>query len=400
MNKIWLVFKYEYTRHVLRKRFLVALLSMPLFIGVIMAISIVASLSSINRSPVGYIDQSGMFADLKPKDPSKSMFDVEVKYIPYTDVSQADVDLHSKKIQAYYVIAADYEQTGKAQLLYLVKPANSIQNNFEDLIRQKLMATQPTVVLHRLEDGSHLMIESADGTRKMGEGDWFNLVLLFCSGILFIVVVFTSSGYLMQALVEEKENRTMEIIVTSVSPEQLMAGKVLGNLCVGLTQLLVWMGCIVIAILVGQQSVTWMQNIQISKETILIFVLIMLPGFIMVAGLMAMLGATVTEAREAQQWTSLISLPVVAPYWLFGAISGNPNGGLSVGLSLFPLTAPVTLSIRMAIAIIPIWQIILSSALLILCAVGAIWLAARAFRFGMVRYGKKVALKELFGKAG
>jgi ABC-2 type transport system permease protein len=400
MNKIWLVFKYEYTRHVLRKRFLVALLSMPLFIGVIMAISIVASLASINRSPVGYIDQSGMFTDLKQKDPSKSLFEVEVKFIPYTDMAQADTDLHSKKIQAYYVIEPDYEQTGKAHLIYMVKPANSIQSNFEDLIRQKIMASQPTVILHRLADGSHLTIESADGTRKMGEGDWFNLVLLFCSGILFIVVVFTSSGYLMQALVEEKENRTMEIIVTSVSPEQLMAGKVLGNLCVGLTQLLVWMGCIVIAILIGQQSVTWMQNIEISRETILIFVLIMLPGFVMVAGLMAMLGATVTEAREAQQWTSLISLPVVAPYWLFGAISGNPNGGLSVGLSLFPLTAPVTLSIRMAIAIIPIWQIILSSALLILCAVGAIWLAARAFRFGMVRYGKKVALKELFGKAG
>jgi ABC-2 type transport system permease protein len=400
MNKIWLVFKHEYMRHVLRKRFLIALVSMPLVIGFLMGISIIASLASINRSPVGFIDQSGMFSDLKPKDPSTSLFDVEVKYLPYTDKAQADADLQSKKIQAYYVIAGDYGQTGKAQLVYLVKPGNSILTNFENLIRQKLVASQPTVVLQRLNNGSHLTIESADGTRRLNEGDWFNLALLFCSGILFIVIVFTSSGYLMQSLVEEKENRTMEIIVTSISPEQLMAGKVLGNLSVGLTQLLVWLGCIVIAILIGRQSIDWMQNIEISKETIQIFVLIMLPGFVMVAGLMAMLGATVTEAREAQQWTSLISLPVVAPYWLFGPISGNPNSSLSVGLSLFPLTAPVTLSIRMAIAIIPIWQIILSSVILSLCAIGAIWLAARAFRFGMIRYGKKVALKELFGKAG
>ena len=400
MSKIWLVFKYEYVRHVLRKRFLVTLVSMPLFIGVMMGISIFASLVSINRSPVGYIDQSGMFSDLKPKDPSTSLFDVEVAYLRYSDKAQADADLHTKKIQAYFVIAEDYAQTGKAQLVYLVKPADSIQNNFEGLIRHKLVASQPSVVLQRLEDGSHLTIESADGTHRMKEGDWFNLVLLFCSGILFIVVVFTSSGYLMQSLVEEKENRTMEIIVTSISPEQLMAGKVLGNLSVGLTQLLVWLGCIVIAILIGRQSIDWMQNIEISKETIQIFALIMLPGFVMVAGLMAMLGASVSEAREAQQWTSLISLQVVAPYWLFGPLSSNPNSGLSIGLSLFPLTAPVTMSIRMAIAIIPLWQIILSSVLLSLCAVGAIWLAARAFRFGLIRYGKKVALKELFGKAG
>jgi ABC-2 type transport system permease protein len=400
MNKIWLVFKYEYVRHVLRKRFLVALVSMPLFFGVIIGISILASMASIDRSPVGFIDQSGMFSDLKSKDPSNSLFDVEVAYLRYSDKSQADADLHAKKIQAYYVIAEDYAQTGKAQLVYLEKPGNSIQNDFENLIRQKLVAAQPTIVLHRLEDGSHLTIESADGTRRLNEGDWFNLVLLFCSGILFIVVVFTSSGYLMHSMVEEKENRTMEIIVTSISPEQLMTGKVLGNLSVGLTQLLVWMGCIVLAILIGQQSIDWMQNIEISNETIQIFALIMLPGFVMIAGLMAMLGASVSEVREAQQWTSLISLPVVAPYWLFGAISSNPNSVLAIGLSFFPLTAPVTLSIRVAIAIIPLWQIILSSALVSLCAVGSIWLAARAFRFGMIRYGKKVALKELLGKAG
>lgn len=400
MKKIWLVFKNEYVRHVLRKRFLVALVSMPLFMGFIMGISIIASLASIDRSPVGYIDRSGLFSDLKLKEPSTSLFDVEVQFLPYHDKAQADADLQNKKIQAYYVIAEDYEQTGKAQLVYLVKPGNSIQTDFEDLIRQKLVASQPTIVLQRLEDGSHLSIESADGSRRLNESEWFNLVLLFCSGILFIVVVFTSSGYLMQSLVEEKENRTIEIIMTSISPEQLMAGKILGNLSVGLTQLLVWLGCIVIAILIGQQSIDWMQNIEISKETIQIFGLILLPGFVMVAGLMAMLGASVSEAREAQQWTSMISLPVVAPYWLFGAISGNPNSGLSIGLSLFPLTAPVTLSIRVAVAIIPFWQIMLSSVLLSLCAVGAIWLAARTFRFGMLRYGKKVALKELFGKVG
>lgn len=400
MKKIWLVFKYEYTRHVMRKRFIIALLSMPLFIGFMMAISIAASLLSINKSPVGYVDLSGAFNNFTPDEPTKGLFQDGVQFIPYQSVEQANADLKSETIQAYYVIAEDYLQTSNARLVYLVAPGSNIEDQFSNQIRQYLFSSQPKEVVNRINEGSHMTIVSADGTRSVGENDWFNLALQFGTGILFIIVLFTSSGYLMQALVEEKENRTMEIVITSVSPEQLMAGKVLGNLSVGLTQLAVWMACVLIAILVGRNSLDWMQNIQISTSTLVTFAVTMIPAFIMVAALMALLGATVSEAREAQQWTGLITLPVVAPYWLATPIIVNPNSTLAVGLSLFPLTAPVTISMRMAVAIIPIWQIALSSILLILCAIGAIWLAAKTFRLGMVRYGKKVSLTEIFEKKG
>lgn len=400
MKKIWLVFKYEYTRHVMRKRFIMALLSMPLMIGIMMGISIAASLTSINRNPVGYIDQSGLFAQLPTPPPSSGWFDIQVKFIPYTSVAQADEDLKSEKIQAYYVIQSDYLQTANARLVYRVAPASSIQREFTDQIRQALLVSQPKAVVDRLTEGSHLTVVSADGTRRLGENDWFNVVILFAAGILFIIVVFTSSGYLMQALVEEKENRTMEIVLTSVSPDELMAGKILGNLSVGLTQLGVWVICIVLAILIGRNSLDWMRTIQISSSTVIIFFVTMVPSFVMVAALMAMLGASFTEAREAQQWSSFITLPVVAPYWLATPIIMNPNGSLAVALSLFPLTAPVTISMRTAISVIPVWQVALSSVLLILFAIGAIWLAARTFRLGMVRYGKRVSFKEIFSGAG
>ena len=96
----------------------------------------------------------------------------------------------------------------------------------------------------------------------------------------------------------------------------------------------------------------------------------------------------------------LINLPVVAPYWLATPFIMNPNGGLAVALSFFPLTAPVSMSIRIAMTVVPIWQMLLSSIILILSAVGAIWLSARAYRLGMVSYGKKVAFKELLGRPG
>ncbi len=398
MKKIWLVFKYEYTRHVLRKRFLIALFSAPLFMAFIMGASIIASLSAMNDSPAGFIDQSGVFADYEPDPVSKGFLEMDIPFIRYTSEEDARIDLKAKTIQAYFVISEDFLQSANVKMVYEVSPGENIQGRFSNQLRRFLLSTQPQDVIDRINEGSHITIQSADGSRTAGENDWISIVLQFGAGILFIIVLFTSSGYLMQALVEEKENRTMEIMVTSVSPEQLMAGKVLGNLSVGLTQLAFWVACIVVIFLLGQGSVSWMQNARIEPSVLLVFAATMIPAFIMVAALMALLGAAFSEAREAQQWTSLISLPVVCPYWLATPILANPNSPLAVGLSLFPLTAPVTISMRMAVAIVPTWQVITSSALLIICAVGAIWLSARVFQLGMVRYGKKVSLKEVFVK--
>jgi len=133
------------------------------------------------------------------------------------------------------------------------------------------------------------------------------------AGIGFIIAMFTSGGYLMQAVVEEKENRTMEVIITSVSSTQFMAGKIIGDTCVGLTQILAWLLLIIIPILVERNAVPFLQSIQLSAQTLAVLGFTMLPSFVLVAALMATIGATVTEAREGQQMTGLISLPVWIP---------------------------------------------------------------------------------------
>jgi ABC-2 type transport system permease protein len=400
MNKIWLIFKHEYTRHVLRKRFIITVISMPLFIGVMMVASIASSMMSINRSPVGFVNHSNVLNNFAPDPPNNGFFQTEVNIIKFDSEAKADTALENKSIQAYFVLGADYDKSANAKLVYYKFPASSIQEQFSDQIQQYLIKSQPAAVVTRLTEGYHLTLVSADGSRKMGENDWINYVVLFGTGILFIVVLFTSSGYLMSALVEEKENRTMEILITSVSPDQLMAGKVLGNLSVGLTQMSVWIVTLILGYLIGKSQFNWLQNLHISIGEILTLAAIMLPGFILVAALMAMLGTTVTEAREAQQMSGLITLPIVAPYWISTPIIMNPNGGLAVALSIFPLTAPVTMSIRTAMSVVPTWQVFLSSIILFLTAAGAIWLSARAYRLGMVRYGKKVSLRELIGKQG
>jgi ABC-2 type transport system permease protein len=123
---------------------------------------------------------------------------------------------------------------------------------------------------------------------------------------------------------------------------------------------------------------------------------IMLPAFVMVAALMTAVGATVTESREAQQVSGLFILPMVAPYWFIPVIMSHPNSPLSVALSIFPLTAPVTLPMRVFFTVVPAWQIILTIFVLVATALGALWLAGKVFRMGMLRYGKRLSLREMF----
>jgi len=121
-----------------------------------------------------------------------------------------------------------------------------------------------------------------------------------------------------------------------------------------------------------------------------------LPALVLVGSLMAMVGATVTEAREAQQVAGIFTLPIVLPYFFISSIMLNPNGPLSTTLSLFPLTAPIALPMRASFATVPLWQIFIAEGLLVLCAMCAVWLAGKAFHMGMLHYGKKIPLKEVF----
>jgi ABC-2 type transport system permease protein len=210
-------------------------------------------------------------------------------------------------------------------------------------------------------------------------------------------VVNMTGGYLLRAVVEEKENRTMEIVITSVSPTQLMAGKIAGNISIGLTQLLIWLFFPLIGLVFARLYIPFIRDLQFSTSSFWLTLIIILPAYIMVSALMAAVGATATESSEASQVAGWFSLPLVIPYWFLSTLIQNPNGALAVGFSFFPLTAPVVLPLRAVFTTVPIWQMVLSTMLVYICAGGSIWLAGRAFRMGMLRYGKPLSMRELFG---
>lgn len=396
MNKFWIVFGHEYLRHVKRKRFILGLISIPLFMAVIMGVSLLATALSEDTRPVGYIDQSGLFKDAQPLPPERSgLFMERVKIVPFEDETNARNALEAGEIQAFYIIQPDYLSTGNVKLIAKDSVESSIHRDFSEFLLSHLLKNENPTIRTRILEGPQLTLRTVDSDQQFNSRNPLGFIIAIFSGVIFLLAVNTSGGYLLQAVVEEKENRTMEVVLTSISTDQFMAGKIFGNLSVGLTQLLFWLVMAGVAAMIALRTFPDLSDIGIGFSFFGLMALTFLPAFVMIAALMTMVGATATESREAQQIAGLFSLPIAIPFWFIAAIMENPNGPLAIGFSFFPFTAPMTLPLRSMLTNLPVWQIVFSVGLLIVAAAASIWLASRAFRLGMLRYGKKLTLAEL-----
>ncbi len=399
MTKFWLIFRNEYLRHVKRKRFIFALLSMPLFVALMVGVGLLAVWADYDGRPVAYVDQSGVFANARPVPTSSDSLCPPLKITPFTNVDEGRTAVLNRQVQGLFVIAANYMETGKVTLLTVDPVKESTRSDFQNYLRNNLVTNFPAQTAERLIDGPDIVIQSLKTNRNISGNEFVNFLMPLLAGLLFIVVVNTSGSYLVQALVEEKENRTMEIVVTSVSHTELMSGKVAGNLSVGLTELIVWLAFGVLGFFIAQRYIPGAENIKIGTEFIWLMLLTLLPAFVMVAGFMAAIGATSSDTREAQQWAGLFTLPIIIPFWLIVPLTEAPNSILAVVMSLIPITAPITMPLRAAFTEVPLWQIATCLALLVASAAGSLWLAGRTFRLGMLRYGKRISWREVFRKA-
>jgi ABC-2 type transport system permease protein len=251
-------------------------------------------------------------------------------------------------------------------------------------------------VTRRVLSDPDLIVQTTIQNEQTSTENWLKVAAPIVVAIFLIVSVFSSSGYLMQAVIEEKENRTMEILVTSVSPNTIMAAKTTALICVGLTQVLVWSILPLVGILLAITYTPFMNGLSVDIGSLALAFLTAIPTFFLIASLMTAIGATVTEANEGQQVSSLVTLPVMIPFMLMSLFVSHPDSPVTVFLSFFPLTASLALLLRMAFSTVPAWQVILSTAILLLTAAGALWLAGRVFRLGMLRYGKRMTLQEVF----
>lgn len=399
MHKMWLVLKYEYLRHVKKKRFILAVLSVPLFILVIMGISFLSVLFSIDNTPIGYVDQSQFLANpVMLTQGGSDPFEKNLEIIPFDTEQAAQSALDQGQIQAFFILPPDYLDTGDSKLVSKEIPGSEVYNDFRLFLRKNLLKGYEPQIADRVLEGADVELVAMEGERERSSANVLSIILPVVAGILFMLAVNISGGYLLQSLVEEKENRTMEIIVTSISPTQLMAGKIIGNLSVGLTQIIIWLFFAAIGIVFVLRTFPSLQSAQIDSFFLIIMILTFLPAFVMVAAMMAAIGASSSETKEAQQIAGLFTIPIALPFWFITAIMSNPNSPFSVFLSIFPFSAPVILPMRVALSAVPTWQIVTTILILIVAAIFSLWLAGRAFRLGLLRYGKRLSLKEILQK--
>jgi len=394
MIKFWRVAWHEYSRHVFRKRFLFALFSVPILIIFMVILVIAMIIMETSVKPVGYVDYSGLLAEAVAP-PRVKWPDQTIPMLAYKDETIANADLQAGKIQAYYIIPEDYLKSGATKVIYLDKIKGSAERQFASFLKANLLSNQPSDIANRIINGNDIIVRSTDNSREASQNRFINILMPIIAGILFIVGMSTSSGYLMQSVVEEKENRTMEIMVTSVSPNQLMSSKVIADILVGVTQLVVWAIFVILVLVIGSNYFPWLRDFKFSGEMTGIILAVMIPAFIMISGLMAAVGATVSEASEGQQILGLFTIPIWLPYLFIGVFIQNPNSPLAIAMSLFPLTAPMTITLRLGFTTIPAWQLIASVSILVISAIGAVWLAGRAFHLGMLRYGQRIRWKEV-----
>jgi ABC-2 type transport system permease protein len=217
------------------------------------------------------------------------------------------------------------------------------------------------------------------------------------TAVVFIFVILSTSGLMTDAVVREKENRTMEIVLTSVSPGQMMTGKILGIGATALTQLVVWVLCLVGAVWLAANvlDVEWVQNVTPVWTDLLKLAAIAAPTFLLIAAVMATIGSTIAEPQEAQQLGGLLFLLLFSPIYLIIPIMQNPNGGLALALSLVPVTSVLANAMRMISYNVPVAQVAAASGIGFLAAGVMIWVAGKALRVGMLRYGRRVRLREV-----
>ncbi|MCA9935352.1 MAG: ABC transporter permease [Ardenticatenaceae bacterium] len=394
MHNLWLMAKHEYRKMVGKRSFLLGTLGIPLLIIVILSLIIFVFVRGEDDRPLGYVDHSGILAQavLPPADVNEETIELRA----FTDETAAQQALEAGDIQAYYVLQDDYLQTRAVNLVYWEDdPSDAVRSDFADFVRANTAVNRPPEIQTLLMNGPNLTVRSLDGSRELDSSNPLGFVLPFVAAFLFIFVVMASAGYLLQVVTDEKENRTMELMVTSITPLELIGGKALGLMAVSLTQLLIWLGVAVIALLFGSDYIPLLQNVNIPWSFLVVIVLYFLPSYALVAGIMTAIGGAVTELQQGQQVAGILNLLFMAPFFFIAFFMTNPNSPILLVLTLFPTTAFLTVIMRWSLSVVPMWQMVLSWFILVGTAVLSVIASARIFRVGMLRYGQRMRWKSI-----
>lgn len=409
MNKLFEVFRFELKRNIQRKGYLFATFGLPILFFVAAfgynaisgfvedqtdqeAVQELFDFDGIERA--GYVDLSGSFEQVP-----EAMQD---RLLRYEDEETAGTALAAGEVDVYYVIAEDYLETGNVTL-HAPGLAISLLNTapIEQLVYSTLIEQPDRLLLQRLRSESSFQefnLARAEGETQQNRDSDF--LMLYVFAIMFLLGLFLTNGYLMQTVIDEKENRLIEILIASIRPWQLLGGKIFALGLLGMVQILVWAGAIILLLqtvrsLPAFASVSALININVPVDRLPVMFAYFVLGYLFFASLYGAVGALSRSMREGPQFAVIFTLPAALPYYFFAVFIEQPNSTLPVFMSMFPLTSPISMMMRLSVTNVPLGEVLLSLGLLALSVIAAMWVAARLFRVNTLLSGQVPKLSDI-----
>ena len=398
MKKALTIFKHEFIHTIKRKSYILITIAIPVLL--ILAFVIYTGIqrwsqpSEPTEIKIGYVDDTDIFDDYH----SQGI----VTFDEYDTEAGAKSALISGTIDSYITIDENYVSEGYIDRYTMdreVEIPGSTLASIKGFLLDNLLVE--SISGDNLERAKTPFIPNSirldnTGAIATGQDPVMAFVLPYLFAFLFMFSIFFTSGYLLQSVSEEKENRVIEILLSSVSSGQLLVGKVLGLGAAGLLQIAIWLGSVLVAARFAAVSIPLFSELSIPIGTLFLGILYFILGYLFLATIFAAIGSIVRTSREGQSWSGLITTPAaVLPMALMYLIITNPTHVVSRILTLFPLTAPITSMIRISGGTLPAWETA-ASLLILLCSVALLmWLSSKIFRTYLLMYGKRPSIKEI-----
>ena len=411
MKKTFFVFITEIVNTVMRPSFILITFGLPVIAFVLLTVftnasetdqasitSLIASAMEIESQ--GYVDPDNLVRML-PSDVTEEML------IAYPDEASARAALEQGKISAYYLITEDVIETGDLVVVTSdFKPLSSGGND-------KVMTW--TLMVNLLGGNEELaaqvqypMVETrvslAEETSADDADNPLSFAVPYAVTLFFYMIIFGSASMMLNSIGKEKQNRVLEVLLLSVSPKQLLVGKIVGLGLVGLMQTFIYLLLGFGLLRIGGRSFEAAANFSLPPSLVLWGLVFFILGYSIYASLMAGAGALAPNTREASQITFMLILPMIVPLFFYNLLIHDPNNTLSVVISMFPFSAPVAMMTRLTVGTVPPWQIALTIGLMLVTAYIIILMVARLFRAQTMLSGQEfkpgLYLKALIGKYG
>ncbi len=430
MSILSLIIKREFIAKVRNKSFIVmTFLSPLLFVGIAGFVGYLASMKA-DLKHIAIHDESGYFVHEFKNNAEFS----------YHDLSETDLQFLKDSVisERYagliYIPKTDSLSTVQNQVQYISNDSPSMDYIFdvEDIIGRKItqynyeQLALDTTRINLAKAKVDIVLKKASGEDTV---KGLNEIKLFLGGIfgyLIMMFIVIYGNFVMRSVIEEKTNRIIEIIISSVKPFQLMMGKIIGNSMAGILQFLIWtiLGLVLFFIFstvfglqmsatpnVSPEALAEANPVGLAEKlplyihefkqlplvTLLVsFVIYFVGGFFLYSSFYAAIGAAVDNETDSQQFLLPIIMPLILGVYIgFFTVLNDPHGTVATVFSIIPLTSPIVMLMRIPFGV-PIWQLILSMVLLFVTFIGVVWFAAKIYRVGILMYGKKPTWKELF----